>query len=313
MDDMIMQKAKERVRAYRVQFNLLTILSALIALVPTCWVVFVMRDHFWLILVSCLLYLFLRRIIAFRLYNKFIMAPLIHEMDPTLYRAILLEAKWAAYPGVDHMFAAYYHGEYQTVIDLCANKMADPKCQRFTLFYLLELASTYFELNDMAALRRTLDHYDAYLATRKDGDALRQKYQSMQYYRAYADGDYAACRVIIEPLIRKGDLLLYHVEFSFLHALACYRLGDLTAAQSSFAFVVQNAPKLHFCTIAQKYLDAMERGEDYCAEVTTLTPDPAYQPLSFPARRRTRRVLYILLGIELVLLLFIVLLRSFLG
>ncbi len=140
MNDLTLQKAKALARRYRVVHACLTILAALLSLALAIWAAFVLHNRYWMMLLTLFLYLVLRRVITFITYQKYVMGCLTKELDPPLYRALLAEVRFAAYPGVDHLFAAHYHGEHQTVIDLCAVKMADPKCARFSLFYLLFLA-----------------------------------------------------------------------------------------------------------------------------------------------------------------------------
>ena len=314
MDDLTLQKAKARARRYRVVYSCLTISAALLALTPAVWATFVLHDRYWMILLTLFLSLVMRRVLTFITYQKYVMGCLMKELDPPLYRALLDEVRFAAYPGVDHLFAALHLGEHQTVIDLCAIKMADPKCARFTLFYLLFLAPTYFELGDMEALCQTLDRYDAYLTTRKDADKQRALHRDMEYYRAFSTGDYDACRALVQPFTTEGNRPISRAEYSLLYAIACYRSGDIESARGAFETVVQIAPKLHFAAVAATYLGAIDSGEAYEPPVTILTPDPSYQPPRYPARerlqKRLRRILYIIIAIDILLILALTVLRA---
>lgn len=317
MNDLTLQKAKALARRYRVVHACLTILAALLSLAPAIWAAFVLHNRYWMMLLTLFLYLVLRRVITFITYQKYVMGCLTKELDPPLYRALLAEVRFAAYPGVDHLFAAHYHGEHQTVIDLCAVKMADPKCARFSLFYLLFLAPTYFELGDMDALAQTLDRFDAYLATRKDADKQRALHRDMAYYRAFTKGDYKACRDIVQPLMTEGNHPLSRAEYSLLYAIACYRLGDIESARVAFAAVVQTVPKMHFAAVATTYLDAIDAGKAFDPPVQVLTPDPSYQPPRHPDRerlqKRWRLIFYAVLAVEMLWLLALAILQSLAG
>lgn len=314
MDDLTVQKAKARARTYRTVYTCLIIPASIITLMPAIWATFVLHGSYWLFLVSIFAYAVSRRVITACTYYKYVHGCLMEEMDPPLYRALLSEVRFASYTGTDHMYAAYYHGEHQTVIDLCARKMADPKCAKFLPMYLLTLAPTYFVLNDVDALRQTLDRYDAYLATRKNAQTQRALHRDMQYYRSYVEGDYAACRAVAQPFTTESNRPVVRAEYSLLYAIACYRLGDEEEARASFEFAMQTAPKMPCATVAATYLDAMARGEVYEPPVTILEPDPTYQPLAYPQRDRRRKLLrltlYIILAIDLLLLFAVTILRS---
>ena len=295
------QKAKSLLRRYKQELNLYTLAVVVVCLTPCYFALLVWRTYL-LVPFLLILYRLLRRIIISRLYNRYVMGPLMVNMDAGLYRAMLEVAKCAARPGVDHLLAAYYNSDYQTVVDLAANKMADARCRRFTPFYLLILSDTYFDLGDVEALRRTIEQYDAYLATEKNGEGLRRRFGNMDAYRAFVEGRYEDGRAVCDDKITKETRPIAIVGSHWERALICSHMGDTEGARSSFRYIAENAPNLHYGRVAKERLTAMDAGEDALPAPVLLTPNATFTPVSYAVSRARRAVSIVTLVLIAILI-----------
>lgn len=277
------------------------------------WVVLIIQ--FKSILLDVLLYFVLIVVTILttgKIYLNNIQSILIKNFDPFLFREVLEAGRIASLHANERIIAAFYCGDYQSVIDICTLKLNDKKLKQFKLQYLLYLARTYFELRDTENLRRVCNEFDEYAASSKNGKKIKEKYMVFGFYSAYLSRDFSLCKERYEKAFADNKMMknkFNQAHTRYTYALICYECGDFNTALDNFNYVIGVAEKLNIAKTAEKYINAINKEREYKPEPIMLTPTedfsmPLYKENKKKALRAliTTWIIVIAVGAAIVLL-----------
>ena len=299
----IQEKAKRILRKYRLQTNLVWLAVALIVLA-----VYILAVYSVINPLSALFALitagFLRNLIVNRLYYNRINRIITDDMDVALYEECIRAGGIYFVSGCERLAPAILTGDYQSAIDICADRSTDPKCAKIAWYYLVQRAQIYFELDDRDALREVCDEFEYMVKYAKNGKNIFDKAPVFTFYRAYLNGDLSACEAYLQTAT--GSL---HTDFRT--ALLYYRVGDALRAEPYFEAVIDRAPHLYSVTVARSYLEAIEKGTLYVNTTKAPLPTPGYtMPKPPKAVLKRQKVRKIFSGVAIGIIIFSLLILS---
>ena len=186
--------------------------------------------------------------------------------DPQMYKEILLDG-YGDTKGKDLLKAAYYCGDFQTVVNICY-----PKTENDHFIYL---ARMFFDLADTESLRRVCDEFEQY--------PQKCNCEVMNFFKAFCSENYEECRNICNDRILQNKQNLFKVQWAFYRAVTDYRSGDKESAVEGFESVIRQGKYLNYAKIASGYLEALNENREYVADVVIPEPDVEYKlPKSKP-------------------------------
>ncbi len=288
-----------------IKYTLLTFISWLVVSFLIAFLTIYKADeqlHFIVFAGICIFAGFIWSYISAVIYKKIIEPCILHDVDADLYRSILYKARYMAclIPGYSYFFrtAEYNVGNYQTVINVCVNKLSRKRYTKDKCTYLCELAHIYYNLADEENLKRICDKYKEYLAREKKQDRYIFLSGRIQFYTDYLNGDFEKCNMYLqetnEPQSQYRD-----VRSLFFRAMICYKSGNSEEAKNHFEKVIQLAPKLYFSNLAQRYIEQIELGKEYTSVASNLLPQAS---LDSPSSKRLPRITTILSHVLMFLL-----------
>lgn len=299
----IQEKAKRILRKYRLQTNLVWLAVALIVLAVYMLAIYSVINPL-LALATLVTARFLRNLIVNRLYYGRINRIIAEDMDVALYEECIRTGGIYFVSGVERLAPAIMTGDYQSVVDICADRSTDPKCAKIAWYYLVQRAQIYFELDDRDALRAVCDEFEYMVKYAKNGNSIRNKAPVFTFYRAYLNGDLPACEAYLQT--PPSSL---HTDFRT--ALLYYRVGDTQRAEPYFEAVIDRAPHLYSATVAQSYLEAIETGTPYVNTTKAPLPTPGYTmpkpPKPILKRHKVRKIIS---GVAIGITVFVLLILS---
>ncbi len=283
----IQEKAKRILRNYRLQTNFVWLAIVLIVLAVYILALYSIINPL-LALAALVAAGFLRTLIVNRLYYNRINRIIVNDLDVALYEECIRAGGIYFVSGSERLIPAIMTGDYQSAIDICADRSADPKCAKIAWYYLVQRAQIYFELDDRDALRTVCDEFEHMVKYAKNGNGLVGQAPIFTFYRAYLNGDLPACEAYLQTAT--GSL---HTDFRT--ALLYYRVGDTQRAKPYFEAVIDRAPHLHSASVAQSYLEAIEMGTPYVNMTATPLPTPGYTmptpPKAVLKRQTVRKII----------------------
>lgn len=178
-----------------------------------------------------------------------------------------------------YILSKYATGEYQTVINICAQKLSQRQWnRRLRYIWLSGLADCYFELGDEQKLLLVCDAYDRLAAKENAPRRLAELSKEFDRYRAYAQKDEEKCREILaQGLKTDAPVNIYESAF-FAARVSQYVLGDIETARAYYAKAASWNEAYSFVRVAKLELEAMERGECYVDIMPEVLPDPNFVP-----------------------------------
>lgn len=241
-------------------------------------------------------------IIAPCFYRKHIISVLHTDLDPQKYLAILEYGKQKFPDALALIDAAYFAGDHQTVVDLCTKNLQDPKLKNQHLYYMLALARVYFHCGLYDETRELCQRMEDELAASKNEQFLRKQYRYLTFLKCYIDQDYEGCKAYVDSLPPPKTNLI-RICATFNRALIHFKTGDLASAKEQFAEVAAKAPKLYLATVSNRYLQAIEAGNEKILRDPPPTPNPSftYQPQRSRKKSRIKLLICLLLLILLTL------------
>lgn len=225
-------------------------------------------------------------------YKKYFVSVLVDSCDIEKHKELINTGKVFTFYGLELVACAFYSGDYQTVVNICNEKLNNKKYKRFKNSYLLYLVGTYLMLNDIEKMKYYVELFERDCDSLANGEAIKKRFPIMQAYRMFVDGDFAGFLEYhknLEPDFGKS-VFINRVTFDFRYALALYKCGKFDEAKERFESVLSQAPQLNYAVVSQEYLQAIEAGVDYSPEVIDVVPDENYVT---PGPSRTAKALRI--------------------
>ncbi|MBQ8382687.1 MAG: hypothetical protein IJX47_05715 [Clostridia bacterium] len=279
----IQEKAKRILRKYRLQTNLVWLAVALIVFAVYMLAIYSIINPLSAILALVVAFI-LRILIVKRLYYDRIDRIIVNDLDIELYKEVIRIGNIYYVSGSELLIPAMMTGDYQSAIDICADRSTDPKCAKISWYYLVRRAHIYFELDDRDALRAVCDEFEHLVKYAKNGNVISGQAPVFTFYRSYVNEDLSACEAYLQTATDG-------VNTSFRTALLYYRSGDPQRAKPYFETVIDRAPHLHSASVAQAYLEAIETDTPYVNTVATPVPTPGYTTPRPPKALKKRRMI----------------------
>ena len=212
---------------------------------------------------------FFLRISLAKFTSKYIDSIMLQDLDLELYEAVLSQKgmKISLYKRAE---LAYYKGDYQKVVNICAAADKEQIPRRLKYLYLILLGKSYFELIDDEALRGICDRFNELLSHEKDASKIKKRFPVIENYENYLDKNIDACKKYYqscEKTFAKSQRL-GRVFLDFAYAQILFRIGDRSETKPLFERLVSETPKLNVAVLSQRYVDAIEGKNDspYFAE-----------------------------------------------
>lgn len=221
------------------------------------------------------------RFLSQKVYNKFINSILLEEANPNKYGDVLKTFSSSSLYGSEWLNFAYFTGDYQTVIDLCYNKLANKKCKKYKYAYLMMLARTYFDNGDFENLEKICSEFELLTNASKKGKRIRNHFVIMKYYRLFLDGKFDQCKELYEEILgtkKYTNTVMAKSMATFSYAVAIYKMGDYETAKQYFTEVAKSVPMMHMAKIAENYIECINNNNEYVHTPVVLVPNPEYKP-----------------------------------
>lgn len=255
----------------------------------------------WTTIAFVLVFCAVERIVIRKIANHYIHSILFQDLDAEKYKEVLTGSKFFFPPAFCRLMGAYCSGDYQTTVDICEKWLRGKLKPRNAFFCLSLLACVYFETRNFEELKTICDRYQAVLS-QLNGKNLKDT-PLMYFMQLYSNGDYDACKKLIEEGRRNERAwILQIIRDRLYYAVVVYELGQTEEARSYFAEIMERAPKLNYASLAKRYIDAIDSSDKSALAYPKLIPNPnyvLYTPKQLSVRRGIRVVRYVLLGVLL--------------
>lgn len=288
--------AKLIIKKYDSYYLFFTFTASVLALL-----VLFLSNNILLFFLAVFLFFLFQRIIQNYFYKKYIISSLFNELNPEKYTAFLNAGKIVSKHLFERINAAYYLGDYATVINICHLKLKYEKSLNNKVLYLLFLARSYFILGDLENVRLVCDKFKELTAMEIDGDKIRKNHIYFRFLDLYLNDNFSECKELYEKVLLKDEtykVLLYEIQTKFTYAISCYKCGDISIAKETFNYIVSKAPNLNISVISQKYLNAIESDIAYQPEKIVITTDESFiLPKPRKAIKIRKIIILVLIGL----------------
>lgn len=287
------------IETYRVAAITISIIIILIAFLLSIFVTGVVYFPILAVIAG-----FVSLIIKVRLYNKYIQSVLFNDLDPQKYQNVLKMGKFESDYYLEQIYFSYYTGDYQTVINICDEKLKDKKIKNLKYTYLLFLARSYFDMGDFKNLKLV---YDAFLKETqedsKQGPKIRENYTYFKFVGLFLEGNFLECKELYQKLILQSEVTPYKrqldkIQIFYTYAVSCYKSNDIENAKSVFLNIVKEAPLINYAKMSKDFLNAIETGKEYKPQVSSVIKQEDYKlpELKVSAKKRkTWRVIRLII------------------
>lgn len=243
------------------------------------------------------------------LYKRTLYPFLYGEMDPAKYREAISCNKWHVPYEWELIVAAVHGGDGTESVSRITKALQKKISVNNKLFYLSLLAQVYFHADDKEKLEAVCHAFDQTRLRCRNPEKQRRDHPMFGFYRLFLEGDYAGC-------LEYPDMLLSKLKFSdpaysfarikdiYARAFVMFKAGNYSGAKSGFTEVTETAPKMYIGQLAQKYLTAMETGEE--VNHPEILPDAdfaVYTPAQKKKIRWQKGILNTLLALAIALVL----------
>ena len=237
-------------------------------------------------------------------YNKFFNSILTNEVNLPKYIDLIESGKIASNNLFEHLYIAYYSGDYNKAINICKMKLKNKKFAKYKHYYLLMLARSYFEIGDLENLNKVNEMFKSFIVTNKNGNNIKEKLIYFKFVEMYMSGDFATAKELYEKLYLEqkanpSKVKLNDVSIRFTFAICCYKCGEFGKATELFNDVIALAPTFHYAEISKRYLVAIDNNTEYIPEQITFDTDTTNIPT--PKSRKKFKIVYAI-GFSLILI-----------
>lgn len=228
-------------------------------------------------------------------YIKFFNSVLTTELNLPKYMELIKTGKMVSNNLLEHLYIAYYSGDYNKAINICNMKLENNKFEKYRHFYLLILARCYFEIGDLDNLSKVNEMFKSFIAANKNGNKIKEKFIYFKFVELYLSDDFSAAKALYENLYleqkeKPGKVKLNDVSIKFTYAICCYKCGDFAKATELFNDVIATAPTFNYAEISKRYLEAMKNNTEYIPEKIRLNTDMIDIPV--PKSRNIVKIIY---------------------
>ena len=280
--------------AYRNRVLLLPVL-AMIALDVVVSLYYLIYDLTDLFLCSSLVFFLalilisnLTRRVRYKIAEKYVMSALYQDLDPDMYKENLDVRNVLCLPEYAMAEAELDRGNYQITLNVTERLLRKKRAFPARYSFFVRKLHIYHCLNDIDNLKNTYKELDRLLQSRSKRIQKTWRTPTVQYFEAYANGDYEACISICKNELATWEVKgapnkLSSVLFMYRLAVALFMAKDYVAAEKYFSEVQEMAPKLDIAKRSALYLEAISESKDTVPSVI-LTADPEYRLYSKKAR-----------------------------
>lgn len=193
------------------------------------------------------------------------------ELNPWKFKYIIENPnRLVKYTADKYLIADFATGDYQGVINICANELKKTKMPTLTRAYFLNwLSYTYFILGDTENLRITCDKFDEISAHNKN---VSLAFPLQKLFRLFTEGKNQEIKALYGSENRIKWTKLKEYGYEYIHAINFYVLGDFETAKGIFEKICTEAPLLNYATLSKKNLQSLNEGKRYIAERDFITP-----------------------------------------
>ena len=140
-----------------------------------------------------------------KLRAKYIMPIINEQLDTKLFKELIYSTNNNNKYALEEVLVAYLDGDYNTVVNICSQKLADKKCAAHNLNYLQYLGRVYFDLGDFEKLQEICNEFEAVVAKKKNSHKVRNYYKLNSYFTAYLDGKFEDCYEMYKELYEDAN------------------------------------------------------------------------------------------------------------
>ncbi|MBQ4067710.1 MAG: tetratricopeptide repeat protein [Lachnospiraceae bacterium] len=263
-----------------------------------------LTDNYFVYYLSLLVAVLSIKIFGMILYNKFFNSILTTEMNLPKYIDLIETGKFVSNNLLEHLYIAYYSGDYNKAINICNIKLENKKYEKYKHFYLLMLARCYFEMGDFENLGKVNEMFKNYVATNKNGNKIKEKFIYFKFVEFYLLGEFSAAKELYEKIYlgqkkNQNKIKLNDVSVKFTYAICCYKCGDFDKATELFNDVIATAPAFRYSELSKRYLEAIENSNEYIPEQITLDTDMSNIPI--PKSRKIIKIIYAIVFLVIII------------
>ncbi|MBE6627725.1 MAG: hypothetical protein E7629_02235 [Ruminococcaceae bacterium] len=229
-------------------------LSLLLPLLIPLWLI---KGSLWVIVYLLCFLIYTRIAISFAV-RLTVMSSLWKELDAEKYAAIINAKSFRVH--YSYRLNLYFStGDYQAAYNVISSALLPHKNTLQRIYGYLLLCRICFERGDYEGIKENLAEIEHYLKYNPSLRLPKQNKEAYEFYREFADADYASVLAILEKGIdryskKKGYAYIVLMR-QYQLAVTKRMMGDVDEAISLLESIREKAPKLVFSTLAQKQLD----------------------------------------------------------
>ncbi len=193
--------------------------------------------------------------------NRCVHSILIKELDAQTYLEVLSRPPFKRSSATWRLWAEFWCGNYHNAVNLCQEKLANPKAARghWNEYHVL-LANVYFDMGEMENCRLVLEEYQRFLAQEppKKQERLRAMTPRMVFYDLYLKQDWEACAQWVNQPIA-GALNQY--GRLWLRAKMALAQGNTEEARGYCQTLAGEIPQLNYGKLAAMTLGKLDHPE----------------------------------------------------
>lgn len=287
------KSAKKAIASYYV----LSLLLTLPLLIP----IWMIKGSLWVIVYLLCVLIYTRIAIGFAV-RLTVMSSLWKELDAEKYAAIINAKPFRVH--YSYRLNLYFStGDYQAAYNVISSVLLSHKNTLQRIYGYLLLCRICFERGDYEGIKENLAEIEHYLKYNPSLRLTKQDKEAYEFYREFADADYASVLAILEKGIdryskKKKGYAYIALMRQYQLAVTKRMMGDVDEAISLLESVREKAPKLVFSTLAQRQLDyisgTLEETTPEKLEVTEIEP--------VKSRRKVKIVLVVVFCIGCLLI-----------
>ena len=201
------------------------------------------------------------------------------ELDAEKYAAIIHAKPFRVHYSYElHLYFAT--GDYQAAYNVIFSVLLSHKNTLQRIYGYLLLCRVCFERGDYEGIKENLAEIENYFKYNPSLRLPKQNKKAYEFYRAFADADYASVLAILEKGIdrysKKKGYAYIVLTRQYQFAVTKRMMGDVDEATSLLESIRETAPKLVLSTLAQQQLDSisgtLEETTPEKLEVTEIEP-----------------------------------------
>lgn len=244
-------------------------------------------------LLFLIIYVIIIRISVIIIANKTLFPILYNALNATEFQKIV-DDKHFLPPISYRISAAFFTGNYQTVVNIATYQLRKKKCStNAKLYYLSLLARVYFELRDFDKLNLLLKKHDEIRELYPSKKLVNTANSIWSYYRYFLDGNFEACKTIcrekhLELNSKAWDAKIRKLNNDFAYAVACYENGDTNDAIEYFESIISYAQNMHSSELSARYVEAIKTNSKMTL-LSEIVPEKDFQPYDDRTTKKIQR------------------------